>query len=189
MAVMEAMRKLTVEDFLAQPESDERMELVDGEIIMSPRARSSHQRMVAYLSHLLLSRVANSGAVIVEKEMVVSSLDGEQQVRVPDLCYIRQSRQDIIADEAIRGPADIVIEILSRGTEEIDRITKRDEYRATGVPEYWIVDLESRALLIHDFAKGSQALFRSEDPFESQVLRELDLPAAFTVTEVFEILS
>ena len=189
MAVLEAVRKLTVEDFLSQAETDERMELVDGEIIMSPRASFGHQELIIHLGHLLRVRVGTSGHVVAEKEMLVQAPDGEEHIRVPDLCYIRESRNHIITDEAIRGPADIVIEILSGGTEEIDRITKRDEYRATGVPEYWIVDLESKALLIHDFAKGSQALFRSGDPFESQVLRELDLPATFTVTEVFEILS
>ena len=188
MAVLEAIQKITVDEFLAQPENGERMELVDGEIIMSPKARFDHQRMVAYLSYLLLERVGSSGFVVVDKEMVVSSQNGHGQVRVPDLCYIRQSRHEIISDEAIRGPADIVIEILSEATEETDRITKRDEYRVTGVPEYWIVDLSARAVLIHYFAQDRQGLFQGDDEFESEVLKAAELPCQFSVPELFGIL-
>ena len=188
MAVLEAIQKITVDEFLAQPENGERMELVDGEIIMSPMPKTDHQLLLFHLAYLLRVRVGNSGLVIGEKEMIVRDLLDGTRVRVPDLCYIRESRHEIISDEAIRGPADIVIEILSEATEEIDRITKRDEYRATGVPEYWIVDLSARAVLIHYFAQDRQGLFQGDDEFESEVLKAAELPCQFSVPELFGIL-
>jgi len=191
MAVLDAVKRMTVDEYLALPESPEgspRMELVDGEIIMSPRARSDHQRMAAYLSHLLWQRVGHSGIVLVDKEMVVQSSPDDESVRAPDLCYIQESRQQIVTAEAIRGGADIVIEILSESTEEVDRIAKRDEYQATGVPEYWIVDLSARAVLIHYFAQERRALFRNDDEFESEVLKSLGLESRFSVKEIFSIL-
>jgi Uma2 family endonuclease len=48
MAVLEAVRKMAVEEYLALPESPEgspRMELVDGEIVRSPRPNSDHQEL------------------------------------------------------------------------------------------------------------------------------------------------
>jgi Uma2 family endonuclease len=120
--------------------------------------------------------------------MIVVSPQEREGVRAPDICYIRESRQGIITDQAIRGAADIVIEVLSETTEEVDRIAKRDQYEATGVPEYWIVDIGARAVLVHYFAQGRQRLFQGEDEFQSEVLKSLGLPSRFSVQEIFEVL-
>jgi len=44
------------------------------------------------------------------------------------------------------GVPDLAIEIISPGTETIDRETKRDEYAQAGIPEYWIIDPEAKAV-------------------------------------------
>ena len=186
MPVLETVNRTTVEDFLAQPENSDWLELVDGEIVMSPRPRSEHQELIARLSYLFISRVGSSGRVVIEKEVVVRTPRGQEQVRVPDLCYVQETRQEIVAPEAIRGAPDIVVEILSEGTAEVDRITKRDEYRASGVAEYWIVDIASRSVLIHYFASGKQGRFEGDETFVSEVLRGLELPCEFSIAEIFE---
>lgn len=38
---------------------------------------------------------------------------------------------------------DLIIEILSEGTKSLDLITKRDDYEAFGVREYWVIDQET----------------------------------------------
>ena len=42
MPVLAATTKLTVKEFLALPECEERIELVDGKIIVSPKPKSNH---------------------------------------------------------------------------------------------------------------------------------------------------
>jgi Uma2 family endonuclease len=133
---------------------------------------------------LLSERVGTEGWAVCEKEVVVHTPDGEEQVRVPDICYIRKAKADIIGQDAIRGAPDIVIEILSESTQEVDRFTKRAEYGASGVLEYWVVDIPSRAVLVHDFQRGSRRLFKKS--FESGVLKSLGLPCRFSVPEIFE---
>ena len=182
---LQATEPVTVDEFLSLPSSEQWMELVDGEIVVNPRPQSDHQQVVAYLCHLFLERTRGRGRLIPEKEMIVRTGDGKQRVRCPDLMYVQETRTDIVTQRAVEGAADIVIEILSEGTEEVDRINKRDEYRASGVPEYWIVDLSDRAVLIHDFRKDTHTVYHEDDSFQSSVLRELGLAAAFTVREIF----
>lgn len=188
MSVLDATREMTVDEFLALPECEERMELVAGETIMSPKPTFDHQAALTEIAYLLRDRVGTNGWVVLEKEVVVRTPAGREQVRVPDLCYLRRSRGDIVTQEAIRGAPDIVVEILSQTTEEVDRIAKRDEYETSGVGEYWIVDVDVRAVLIHYFAEGRQALAKDQESFESEVLKSLGLPCRFSVAELFETL-
>ena len=34
----------------------------------------------------------------------------------------------------------LVVEIISPGSEGVDTVTKRSEYAAAGIPQYWVVD-------------------------------------------------
>jgi len=34
----------------------------------------------------------------------------------------------------------LVVEIVSPGSEGVDTVTKRNEYAAAGIPQYWVVD-------------------------------------------------
>jgi Uma2 family endonuclease len=43
----------------------------------------------------------------------------------------------------------LVVEILSPGSERHDRFAKRDSYLRLGIAEYWIVDLDARAVELH----------------------------------------
>ncbi|HJR35411.1 MAG TPA: Uma2 family endonuclease [Gemmatimonadales bacterium] len=40
----------------------------------------------------------------------------------------------------------LVIEVLSPSTAHFDRFTKRRRFQRAGIPEYWIVDLDARAV-------------------------------------------
>ena len=42
------------------------------------------------------------------------------------------------------GIPDLVIEVLSPSSVVTDRVTKRVRYQKSGVPMYWIVDIEAR---------------------------------------------
>lgn len=49
----------------------------------------------------------------------------------------------------------LVIEIISPGSEGIDTVTKRSEYAAAGIPQYWIVDQDStQTVTMHVLTDG-----------------------------------
>ena len=62
----------------------------------------------------------------------------ENDCVIPDVMIVCNS--DIIKDNAIYGAPDLIVEVLSPGTEKRDRGYKKDLYERCGVREYWIVD-------------------------------------------------
>lgn len=187
MPVLYSTTKMTVDEFLSLPETDEHLELVDGEIVMSPKPKTSHQSLIGEIYMLLRHATKGLGRVVLEKELVVD-VGGTVSVRVPDLMYVCENRKGIVFEDAIRGAPDIAIEVLSPSTEEVDRISKRDDYKEGGVQEYWIIDPEDRAVLIHDFKNGTHQVYTEGDSFVSRVLGEQHLEAEFKVNDIFGVL-
>ena len=62
----------------------------------------------------------------------------------PDILFILNTRKDIIKENGVYGPPDLVIEILSKGTRKTDLIKKKNVYETTGVKEYWVADPETK---------------------------------------------
>ena len=71
---------------------------------------------------------------------------------IPDLIFMSNERRaNIVADERLIGPPELVIEIVSPDVENSrrDRVAKRQIYSRFGVDEYWIVDPNDRTLEIY----------------------------------------
>ena len=69
----------------------------------------------------------------------------------------------------LTGPGDLVIEILSPATEEYDLGKKRDAYAEGGVPEYWMIDLLEKRLLV-DRPAGTRCLEIRDERVETPAL-------------------
>lgn len=142
-------RKLTYEDYVGLPDDGLRYELLDGELAVTPSPRTRHQ----HVSRELLVAIATwikareLGAVFGAPCDVI--LD-EFTVVVPDIVYVSQSRSALITERAVEGPPDLVIEILSPGTEHRDRDAKMKLYARCGVSWYWIVDPEQRTVEVYE---------------------------------------
>ncbi len=144
--------KLTYADYCNTPD-DERYELLDGELVMTPAPRELHQRVLMNLSYLLFQAVkdTNSGRVYVAPfDVVLSDTDVVQ----PDLLFISNERAHIITEENVQGAPDLVVEILSPSTADRDLIIKRDLYAKHGVQEYWLVDTDAKTVTV--LVRGSQ---------------------------------
>ncbi|MGE5580422.1 MAG: Uma2 family endonuclease [Bacillota bacterium] len=81
----------------------------------------------------------------------------------------------------VEGTPDLVIEVISQGTGEYDRVTKRRLYSDAGVKEYWLVDPDAQQVLVmrlgHE-ASTSQEAFTSQEastPQEASTSTELFL--------------
>jgi hypothetical protein len=64
----------------------------------------------------------------------------------PDGYLIGRQATERLFERYLRGPADIVWEVLLPGRERQDREVKFHAYQAGGVPHYWIIDPETRTV-------------------------------------------
>ena len=146
MTTQAAKTKLTYEDYMQTPD-DIRYELLDGELILSPSARTAHQRASRDISHPLITFVEQNGlgeVFIAPYDVVLDNFNVVQ----PDILFVSNERSHIITDLNIQGAPDLAIEILSPSTEQRDRTQKRDLYAQHVVPEYWLADTDAESVLV-----------------------------------------
>ncbi|MEX0703928.1 MAG: Uma2 family endonuclease [Planctomycetales bacterium] len=77
-------------------------------------------------------------------------------MRDPDIRVLRPEHMPA-RDKQPTG-AELVVEIVSPGDEarERDLVTKRQEYAKAAIPEYWIVDLEQRLIIVLALPAGKK---------------------------------
>lgn len=139
--------KLTARQFLMLGEDPPgvRLELVDGEIAVSPSPRPRHSRVDKRLSYVLVRHIVEHdlGELLGDTDTIF----GDYDVRRPDIIYFRKDRVHLIqADDAIDGAPDLCVEIVSPSSGVIDRKDKFKQYAASGVPYYWIVDPHAQTI-------------------------------------------
>lgn len=135
----------SVEDLARTPNDGKRYELRDGELIVSPAPTTKHQRASWKMSGLLMQ--AEEAGYGQGFSAPVDVVFGRHKATQPDLLFIRQNRLQIITRAAIQGAPDLVVEIISPGSRDDDLGWKKTLYAREGVPFYWVVDTEDRAVL------------------------------------------
>ena len=156
MASTQPVVKFTYEDYLATP-SDERYELLDGDLIMVPAPNLKHQKVQRRLGQRLSQFIEEHDL----GEFFYAPCDvflSDSNVVQPDLLFVSREHEHLLSDgEKVRGAPDLVVEILSpstadkdRGsTADKDRGSKRELYGRHGVAEYWLVDPIAETVSIH----------------------------------------
>lgn len=125
--------------FRDEMSDDQKVEFVDGEIVMHSPARNRHLQSQSNVAHLLDAHVKQHslGAVRVEKCLCVFPRNDYE----PDVVFFVPAKAVTFEPETMLFPVpDLVIEVLSDSTEARDRGVKFDDYEAHGVGEYWIID-------------------------------------------------
>jgi Uma2 family endonuclease len=153
-------RSLTYDDLQRMRTTrDERLELIDGELFVTPSPTTIHQRVIRRL-HRLLERAIIEAAVgeFFPAPYDVKLADGS--IVQPDLVAVLTERFPLVAADKIEGVPDFIIEVLSPSSKTHDRIRKRDLYARHGVPEYWLVDPDARSVTI--FSDPRDGRYRAE---------------------------
>ena len=126
------------------PDDGRRYETVDGELFVNPAPRLWHQRVVRRLTRSLedymktypLGEVLQSPAdiswapdVLVQPDVFVAHID---DARTNDWAQVQRLL--------------LAIEVLSPSSKRADRRVKRALYQRVGIPDYWVVDIDARAV-------------------------------------------
>jgi Uma2 family endonuclease len=156
---------LTYREYAALPDDGRRYEIHDGELSVTAAPGMSHQEVSRRLLVLVLRHVEarNLGKVWYAPVDVILADDTVVQ---PDIVYVAREHLPAVHERGIEGPPTLAIEILSPSTAAIDRIRKRDLYARHGVPYYWIVDQEARAVETYVLRAGGYELVLRADGVE-----------------------
>lgn len=148
MAVRQPYR-FTVEDYHRMAEAgilgeDDRVELIEGEIVEMPPIGSPHGGTVKALIHLFSKAVGDRAIVSVQDPARLSDISEPQ----PDLMLLRP-RPDFYRNSHAT-PADVLLLVEVADTSAAyDRSVKLPLYARVGIPEYWLVDLERGVLEVY----------------------------------------
>jgi Uma2 family endonuclease len=135
----------TYNQYIALPDDGKRYEIANGILLLVPSSTGSHQDTVGEVFFHLRSHVKLPGLGLVSQAPSVVELSSKD-VFQPDIFVVMNDHLDRVQEKKFVGAPDLVVEIASPGTVAFDRLTKYDAYERTGVPEYWIVNLERRTV-------------------------------------------
>lgn len=127
----------------ALPNDGQRYELFDGALLVTPAPGMPHQIAVEGLWGRLRPYVAANRLGHVLTSPADLSLGGDQ-LSQPDL-FVLPAIPDDRRWEHAPNPT-LVVEVLSPDSARFDRFVKRRRFQVAGIPEYWIVDLDARAV-------------------------------------------
>ena len=181
--------RLTYQDYFDLPDSDDRYELIDGELYMAPAPIPEHQLFLYYLAKAIEEFATRYGlgiTLIAPLDVVLSDDDVFQ----PDIVFVSNKRRSIIRKGLnIQGAPDLVVEVLSPSTADRDRTLKRERYARFGVREYWIADIVGNTIEVN-VSEGDTysvaGVYGQGDTFQSPLLPglEIDVSAVFESSKI-----
>ena len=130
--------------------SEDRVELIDGEIIDMAPIGQDHEASVNGLNRALVLACGEKAIVSVQNSV---RLDG-RSVPQPDFAVFRP-RADFYRTGARPGPAETLLLVeVAKTSSRYDRDIKLPLYARAGIAEYWIVDLNKQVLDAYRFPAG-----------------------------------
>ena len=149
---------LSFDEFVSSPQfQGRRVEWVGGEVIEKMSVSLIHSLLVVFLV-TLLKHVAEAEGGQVTADQFLMRLEDQKRGREPDIIYVAPEGESRLLSNYLDGPADIAIEVISRGSEAVDRGDKFEEYEAGGVREFWLLDPNRREALF--YIRDENGLFR-----------------------------
>lgn len=122
-------------------EDPARVELIEGELVTVSPVHRAQARMTSKLNMLLSTSVSADFEVLENISVRLSDFNEP----IADLCVVKVGSD---ADVVIPSEAVLVIEVSDR-TARNDRLVKALLYAKAGIPELWIVDLNTSETVVH----------------------------------------
>jgi len=145
-------RGLTLDDvaYLAAADELHRYELDEGNLLVMPPADSQHAALIMRIGGWFLANGYSPEVVLPTPGLRVF---GQSTGRSPDLLVLR----DQVPRSVWIEPADVLLamEIVSPGSEKLDRVTKPAEYARAGIGRYWRVERDPGPATAHQYQLGT----------------------------------
>ena len=167
----------TYQDYLKLPQDRMTYQIIGGRLFMTPAPSSYHQKVSRNLEFILWSWVKknNLGEIFYAPiDVIFSSVNVVQ----PDIVFISKDRSKILQEKGIFGAPDLIVEIVSPSTLELDVRFKKELYQRFGVREYWIVYPEEKRIEVFHLKGGSFKLkgtFLKEDVMQPGLFPNLKI--------------
>ncbi len=134
----------TVEQLHALPDDGNRYEIIDGVLYVTPSPRSVHQLILGELFYLLKPYTKSVGLGVLLSPADIRFSD--RTLVQPDLFAFAAPASFANFSYTDITHLDLAVEVLSPSTADVDQLTKRPLYQKHGVSEYWMVDVDQRAV-------------------------------------------
>jgi len=156
---------------------DDRVELINGEIVEMTPIGSQHAGLVRRLDRWLQRWIGDEVLVSAQQPVKIAT-DGEP---VPDIAILRPRADDYTGSHPTPEDTLLVIEVADTSG-VYDRNVKRRLYAEGGVPEYWVVDLPNASVAVFRTPRGGdyveQREHHGDDSWSSPALGGREVSAA-----------
>ena len=150
------------------------VELIDNVLYMSPSPVYKHQKVLRQLFRLLCDSIidTNKGEVMIAPFDVY--LNETSNAVQPDIVVVLKENLAILNEEGhIHGVPDLLVEVLSPGNTDHDRVRKKNLYEKFGVKEYWIVDPDTKTASVFSLQNKVYHLhFEGVGSIQSELLKQ-----------------
>jgi Uma2 family endonuclease len=139
--------RLTADEYFALPPTEQRTQLVNGEIVVT-EASLRHQRITLEIARLLMNwMAANPGHG--EAGIPVDVHLDDHNVFAPDVWWVPEAERPARDAKRIVGPPALAVEVRSPSTWRFDVGLKKRTYERLGLTELWLVDIAADEVLVY----------------------------------------
>lgn len=150
------LHRFTVDDYYRMAEvgvlkRDDRVELLDGQVVEMSPIGNRHSVCVALLTKLFSAQIRDRAEVWVQNPVQLDDFNEPE----PDLALVRAPLDRYLS--AKPGPEDVFLLIeVSQTSVDADRTIKMPLYAKAGYPEVWLVDLQRRRVEVQRGPKNGR---------------------------------
>jgi Uma2 family endonuclease len=156
------------DDYFELGETPNRIELIDGSLLVSPAPSKRHQHVSFLLTQALTDSARRSGLAVYQAVNVRLKTN---RIVIPDLVVADTDTEGSVVEAA---EVKLVCEIVSPSNAVADRVTKMRLYAVAGIPWYLLVEndeagpllrlcqLRGEHYVVTGEARGGQALHLDE---------------------------
>jgi len=173
--------------------SDQRYELIDGEIYLLASPSFTHQVVVNEISwhfnNYFKGKPCRSLTAPLDVRLFgyATKFEEDPNVVQPDVVVICDEDK-VNEKNKYEGIPTLAVEVLSPSTKAKDLVAKLNLYMKSGVLEYWVVSLENKSILQYSFSKerdiDNLRSLQQGDTIQSTVFPDLEIPLPDIFSEI-----
>jgi len=123
---------------------DDRLELIDGEILEMSPIGPRHAACVMRLTRVFSQKLGEQAIVSTQNPIQLSERSEPQ----PDLALLRPRTDFYASAHPTAGEVLLLVEVAETSV-EYDRQVKVPLYARSGIPEVWLADLNQQRIVVH----------------------------------------